>query len=170
MNVFALKIGIALAIVAGACGATWFGADAHYSRQYAALKAGYEQASRDQKAAVDRTIADNQAAAKAVNDEAKQQIGDMSRVIADLSVRSTAGGHALRVCAAPAGTVRPYLDPIGPAVTASPGRATEPARTAQDAAIAPAILGNVLEVGIDALKAELLWREYARKTGQDNQR
>src|SRR6266403_3709749 len=164
MNLLVLKIALALAIVGGACGATWFAADARYSRQYAALRGAYEQASRDQKAVVERTIADNQAAAKAVNDEAKQQIGDMSRVIADLSVRSTAGGHALRVCAAPAGTVRPYLDPIGPAVTAGPGRAAEPARAAPDAAITPAILWNVLDVGIDALKAELLWREWVRQT------
>lgn len=166
IQTLALKIGLALAIVAGACGATWFAADAHYSDQYAALKAGYEQAARDQKAQVDKTVADNQAAAKAVDDEANQQISGMAGTITSLLMRKPAGGSAVTVRACTAGTVRPYLDPVGPATTASPRPAPEPAGSGVEAAIAPAILTNVLDVALDALKAELLWREYARKTGQ----
>jgi len=163
MNVLVLKIGLALAIVAGACGATWFAADARYSRQYAALKAGYEQASKDQKAVVDKTIADNQAAAKDIDGKA-ERIKSMAGVISDLSVRVGAGRGAVRVCPAAAGTVRPYLDPIGPAVTA--GDRPAAAAAEPDIGIARGVVSGALEVGIDALKAELFWREYARRTGQ----
>jgi len=163
IQTLALKIGLALAIVVGACGATWFAADARYSRQYAALKAGYEQASKDQKAVVDKTIADNQAAAKDIDGKA-EQIEGMAAVISDLSVRVGTGHSSVRMCAPAAGTVRPYLDPIGPAVTA--GDRPAAAAAEPDIGIARGIVSGALEVGIDALKAELFWREYARRTGQ----
>ncbi len=165
IQMLALKIGLALAIVAGACGATWFAADSHYSNQYAALKAGYEQASRDQKAQVDRTIADNQAAAKAVNDEASQQIGSMARTIADLSVRASApGSRAITVRACPTSTPVATVQPDRSAVAASPGPAAESAKPV--ATVDPAILSGIIDVSIDAIRAELLWRQWVKSTRQ----
>jgi hypothetical protein len=162
IQTLALKIGLALAI--GACGATWFAADAHYSKQYAALKAGYEQAAKDQKAVVDKTIAENTAVTEDINGKA-QQISSMGTVLGDLSVRLDAANHRpVRLCPAAAGAIRPYLDPIGPAITASDRPA--PAVAEPDIGIARGVVSGALEVGIDALKAELFWREYARRTGQ----
>lgn len=166
IQTLALKIGLALAIVAGACGATWFMADAHYSGQYVALKTGYEQAARDQKAQVDKTIADNAAAAKEIDAQAQQQIGSMARTIADLSVRSAAGHSAVRLCAAAPSPTQPVVQPDRPAAAGSIKPAAEPARPAVEAAIEPAILGGVLDTAIDAIRAELLWRDWARRTDQ----
>ena len=164
IQTLALKVGLALAIVAGACGATWFAADSHYSQQYAALKAGYEQASRDQKAQVDRTIAENAAAAKDIDAQAQQQIGSMARTIADLSVRSAASRIAVRVCPAPASAPVAAVQSDRPAAAASnpaPAAAAGP-----DIGIARDTLAGALDVGLDALRADVLFREYLRRTGQ----
>jgi len=84
--------------------------------------------------------------------------------MADLSVRLKSGDHAVRMCPAPASTVRPYLDPIGPAVTASDRPA--PATAEPDIGIARNVLVGALTIGLDSLKAQRLWRQYARGTGQ----
>jgi hypothetical protein len=164
MQTLALKIGLAFAIMAGACGATWGLADAFYSRQYAALVASYEQAAKDQKAQVDKTVADNQAAAKAVDDEAKSQIGSMASVITTLSVRNAAGRNAVHLCPAPASAPIADAKPERPADTAGDRPAAIAAEP--DIGIARDTVTGALTVGIDALKAELLFREYVRKTGQ----
>lgn len=165
LQALALKLGIGAAILAAVAAGTWGMADAHYSRQYERLKASYEAAAAIQREQVDRTIADNQAAAKAVNDEAQQQIGSMATAMADLSSRlQHAGSHPVRLCPAPAGTVRPYLDPIGPAVTA--GDRPAPAAAEPDIGIARNVLVGALTIGIDSLKAQQFWRTYARRTKQ----
>jgi hypothetical protein len=168
IQTLALKIGIVAAVLAGACAATWFGADAHYSRQYVALKASYEQAAKDQQAKVDQTIADNQAAAKAVNNEAQQQIGSMAGTITSLLMRKPAGGGAITVCTTAPRPAVAAVQPDRPATAASPGptaAAPGPSQGPQ-AAIDAAVLTGVLDVSIDALKAELLWRKWVRDTRQ----
>jgi hypothetical protein len=165
-----LKIGIVAAVLVGACAATWFGADAHYSRQYQALKSSYEQAARDQQAKVDQTIADNQAAAKAVNDEAQQQIGTMATTISDLSVRlqHNAGSRTVTVRTTPSCPTIATVEPDRSTVTASPGPATAAPGPGEqpEVSIDASILTGVLDVSIDALKAELLWRKWVRDTRQ----
>jgi hypothetical protein len=165
-----LKIGIVAAVLIGACAATWFGADAHYSRQYEVLKSSYEQAAKDQQAKVNQTIADNQAAAKAVNDEAQEQIGSMAATIGDLSVRlqHNAGSRTVTVRAAPSCPTVAAVQPERPAAPASPGPAPETAGPSDhpEAIIDAGILTGVLDVSIDALRAELLWRQWVRETRQ----
>ncbi len=164
LQTLALKIGIALAIVAGACGATWFAADSHYSQQYAALKAGYEQASRDQKAQVDRTIAENAAAAKDIDVQAQQQIGSMAGTITSLLMRKPAGGSAITVCAtAPSAPVAAVQSDRPAAAASNPAPA---AAAGPDIGIARDTLAGALDVGLDALRADVLFREYLRRTGQ----
>jgi len=166
IQAIALKLGLGAAILAAVVAGTWGAADAHYSRQYAALKASYEAAAAIQKEQVDRTIADNQAAAEAVNVAAQQQIGSMASVMADLSVRLKSGGGASRLCPAPTSTVSAGIQPDRPAAAASDRRPAGNPGSSQSIAIDAGALGASLEVGIDALRAELLWREYARRTKQ----
>jgi hypothetical protein len=164
-----LKIGLALAIIAGSCGATWFAADAHYSSQYTALKAGYEQASRDQTLHVAQTIASNAQASKEINDQAQTQIGSMAAVIGDLSKRlqQRSGTGPISLCPAATSPASAAAVSPGRTVTASPDAVAVPEkRVDQAAAIDPNILGDALETGIAALKAEILWRQYIRRTGQ----
>jgi hypothetical protein len=165
-----LKIGIVAAVLIGACTATWFGADAHYSRQYEALKSSYEQAAKDQQAKVNQTIADNKAAAKAVNDEAQEQIGSMAATIGDLSLRlqHNAGSRTVTVRAAPPCPTIAAVQPDRPAAAASTGTPAEAAGPSDhpEAIIDAGILTGVLDVSIDALRAELLWRQWVRETRQ----
>jgi hypothetical protein len=160
-----VKLELVAAVLVCAVGITWFAADAHYSQALASLEGQLKGAAKVQEAAVEAQKQRDAAATKDIDDKANAQIGSMADTIAGL-LRESARGRTIALCPAPAGSVRPYLDPVGPAIAAGPGRPAEPARPTQDAAIAPAILGKVLDTGIDALKAELLWREYARRTGQ----
>jgi hypothetical protein len=168
IQTLALKIGIALAILAGACGATWFASAAHYEQQYTALKSSYEQAARDQQLHVAETIASNQLAAKDIDEKAKVQIGSMAATISDLSVRlqhSSAGRGAIAMCAATAGPA--HADAIAPgrAIAPSADAAAVPAQPALQAAIDPDVLADALDTGIEALRAELLFRQWAKRVG-----
>lgn len=177
LEVTGLKIGIAAAVLAGACAATWFAADSHYSQALSSLEGQLRGAAAAQKTAVDAQIATDQAAAKEVNDAAQTQIGNMAGTISDLSNRlqHAAGSHTITVRPAAPGPTVACVQPDRPAAAASSGPVPEPAKptagtagsTQTDVAAIPAdVLDGVLLVGIDALKAELLWREYVRKTGQ----
>jgi hypothetical protein len=163
----ALEIGIAASILAGSCGVTWFAAAAHYSKDYSTLTGEVKQAGADSLKVEKTKEAGNAAATAEVNDEAKQQISDMAGTITALLLRKPAAVVVTRsVCAAPAGPVRPYLDPVGPAITASDRQPAAAARPDLEIGIARDTIVPALDVGLDALKAELLLREYLRKTGQ----
>lgn len=167
-----LEVGIALAILIGACVATWFAADAHYSKAMSNLQGQLDEAARLQQRAVAEQIAKDGQAAKAVDDEAKSQIGSMSAVIADLSVRNAHPGGTGRLCAAAPGPAVPRVQSDR---SAAPGGSIAPAGPPAASAGPPAVstpgidlgaLGDALELGKESIQAELLWREYARKTGQ----
>jgi hypothetical protein len=170
IQTLALKIALVAAVLVGTGAATWGFADAHYSRQYEALKSSYEQAAKDQQAKVNQTIADNKAAAKAVNDEAQAQIGSMAATIGDLSIRlqHNAGGRTVTVRSAPS---CPPVAAVQPERSAAPASSGPPAEAAgpsdhPEAIIDAGILTGVLDVSIDALRAELLWRKWVRETRQ----
>jgi hypothetical protein len=159
-----LKVGIAVAVLVGACAATWFRADAHYSQALASLEGQLKGAAAEQKKAVDAQIKLDADAAKGIDDEAKAQIGSMASTIADLSLRNAAGRSAVRVCPA---AISPYLAPavtLGPAAAA--GDRPAPATPEPDIGIARETLTDAVTVGLDALKAELLWRKWAREVEQ----
>ena len=167
-----LEASIALAILIGSCVATWFAADAHYSRAFSSLEGQLDEAARLQQRAVAEQIAKDGQAAKAVDDEAKSQIGSMSAVIADLSLRNAHPGGTGRLCAGAPGPAVPRPQPDRPAAAGGSGTPSGPAAASAPAPAvsAPGIdlgaLGDALELGKESIKAELLWREYARKTGQ----
>lgn len=172
LQVGLLEAGIAAAVLAGVCGATWFAADAHYSQALASLEGQLEGAAKAQKTAVDAQIATDQAAAKEIDGEAQQQIGSMASVISDLSVRVASGGRTVSLCTTAASTLIAHVQPDRPAATASPGPPANPAAAAPGVApVSPAgvdlgSLTDAIELGVESVKAELLWREYARRTGQ----
>ena len=166
-----LEAGIALAILIGSCIATWFAADAHYSKTLSNLQGQLDGAAQTQQRVVAEQIAKDGQAAKAVDDEAKSQIGSMSAVIADLSVRNAHPSGTGRLCAAGQGPQVPDRQSARPA---APGGSNSPAGPPAASTPAPAVsapgidlgaLGDALELGSQSIKAELLWREWARKTG-----
>lgn len=170
-----LEVGIALAVLAGGCGITWFAADAHYSQALSSLEGQLEGAAAAQKAAVNAQIKMDQDAAKEVDNEAKQQIGSMADTISylsTLSMRKPAGGSTITVRPAAPGPAIACVQPDRPAIATGDRPVPEPAKPASEpvaasAATIPAdVLDGVLTVGQDALKAELLYREYLRRTGQ----
>jgi hypothetical protein len=166
-----MKIGIAAAVLIGACVATWFAADAHYSQALSNLEGQLKGAAEVQQKAVDKQRADDAAAAKDIDDQAKTQIGSMAATISDLSVRlQHAGGHTITVRPAPACPAVAAVQPDRPAVATGDRPVPEPAKPAPQPAVAtiPAdVLDGTLGVGIDALKAELLWRQWVRQTRQN---
>lgn len=172
LQVGLLEAGIAAAVLAGACGATWFGAAAYYSKELSSLEGQLLAAASAQKAAVDAQIATDQAAAKEVDNEAQQQIGSMASVIIDLSMRNAAGSRTAALCASPASAAIAHGQPDRSSATASSGPTATPSAAAPSppAISTPSIdlgaLSDALELGVESVKAELLWRQYARQTGQ----
>jgi hypothetical protein len=162
-----------LALMAGSAGAAWFAADAHYSKQYTALKASYEQASKDQ-AAEDAAVLKNYAqAALEVQGEAQSQIAGLSANIRDLGVRVQSAHSALRICTSgdpvSSGPVPATNGPgtgSGPTAPANAVGSTQPPVTAQTISIDPDILRDDLQIGIKATSAELLYRQLLRDGGQ----
>jgi hypothetical protein len=166
IEITALKISVAVAVLIGACAATWFKADAHYSQALSSLEGQLKGASEAQQKAVDKQKADDAAVTKDINEQAQQQIGSMAGTISALLLRKPAGSGAISVCTSSPSAARAPVQPERPAAAASPGPPAIPARPSIEAAIDPGTLTDSLTVGIDAIKAELLWRDYARRTGQ----
>jgi hypothetical protein len=146
-------VAVALAIFVS----SWFASKAHYDAQYVALKAATIQQAKDEQKTEDTIIAKNTMVAKEVNDAAIAQISSMSGTIASL-LRKPAGTNRVQVCA-PASSSGTVNAPIGPAVTAGdrPSASDAPA-----VAVDPQEYALALDTAIDSLKAQLLWRQWAR--------
>jgi hypothetical protein len=161
-----------LALMIGSAGAAWFAADAHYGKQYAALKASYEQASKDQAVEAAATLTRYASAAMEVQDEAQSQIAGLSTDIRDLGVRVQSAHSALRICtddSVPSGPVPAAVGSgvaSGPTASANAAGSAKPDLPAQTIAIDPDILRDDLEIGIKATAAELLYRQLLRDGGQ----
>lgn len=166
LELWLLRVVIVLTLAAGEAAAVWFAADAHYSRAYVALQADYQQATKDQAAEAAATLSRYAAASQEVNDEAQKQLAGMAATLADLRLRAPAAGQpTVSLCTAQ-GPGRPPDAAVGPAAAGSPGGAPSAAGSGIELAIDAGALGDTLDVAIDALSAELLWRQYARQTGQ----
>jgi hypothetical protein len=156
------KIGIAIAILLGCCGATWFAADAHYSSQYAALKAKDMQKAADAQKIIDDKARADETVTKEVNDEAVAQIGVMSDAIVGLLQHPIT---ITRTVTAIQGPAELDVKPDGPGIAASPGPADGPEKTI-GACLDPATLKQILDIATSGIDAELEWRKWARGTGQ----
>jgi len=162
-----LKLGATAAVLAGVCTATWFAADAHYSQALSSLEGQLKGAADAQNLMVEQQKQRDAAVAKDIDNEAKAQIGSMAGTIGDLSKRLWVQEHTSHVSLCPStGAANPRPEPERPGPPASPGAAGEPPRTA--AILDPAIMSDAIDLGIDAIRAELFWRAYARRTGQVN--
>jgi len=161
------RAGLFLAIIGATAGITWFAADAHYSKQYEDLKAQYAQTSKDQAAEDAATLTRYAQAAQEVNEDAKTELASAAASAADLGVRLNDGYAAIRACSATS-AVSP-APAVGSAVAADARQpAADQGRTGPEvsAGIDPEVLRDTLTTAIDAINAELLWRQYARQTGQ----
>jgi hypothetical protein len=179
-----LKIGIAIAILAGACGATWFGADAYYSKALNNLEGQLKGANKVQKDELKTQAAKDTETTKGIDDEAQQQIGSMASVIADLSTRNAAISVQLARSQADGAKVPGRIAASVPADCStvinaqSNGSGTTTGdrpvskdagsvgAAAESAKLDAAVLDGILVTGQDALKAELLFRQFERGVGQ----
>lgn len=154
----------AFVILVAACSITWFAADAHYSKALNNLEGQLQGAGKEQEKAVKATEAHDAEVMREINDAAKKQIATMDAAITDLKLRSATNPRPLKVCTTTTSSVKPYLDPIGPA---APRTDRLPRKSVETTVgLSSGELKDVLTVGIDSLKAELFWRDYARRTGQ----
>lgn len=183
VNPLLLKVGIAAAVCIAIAGTTWGFADAHYSQALSNLEGQLKGAAKARQDALDEQAKKDAATTKGIDDEAKQQIGSMASVIADLSSRNAAislqrprgqsNGAALpgrvassvpRDCPA-VSDVQPERRSAAASDTAIPAP-EKPTSDAATACLDRAVLDGTLDVGIDAMKAELLFRQFERGTGQ----
>lgn len=167
MSPIVAKAVAVLAVLLGVIAATWFAARAHYEGQYESLKGQLQGAAAAQDAAVKAQQAKDEQTSKGISYEANKVIGKRDDRIDQLTLQlQHAGRGAVQVCAAPASAAKPNEQPIGPGTGQSNPAAAEPARPAALAGVDPDVLASALTIGIDALKSEQFWRQYARGTGQ----
>lgn len=145
---------------------TWFSADAYFSQEYEALKASVIQKAKDDQKAEDDRARANETVSKEVYSEAQSQIGDMATVMADLSVRLKSHPSPLHSCPVTPGSLQPYVQPGGPQAPVAREPASGAAGPAPDVGVDRDTLKSVLTAAKQAVIAELLWRRYARGTGQ----
>jgi hypothetical protein len=180
----ALKIGIAVAVLLGACGATWFGADAYYSKALNNLEGQLKAASKAQQDELKTQSKQDTAVTNEVDNEAQQQIGSMAVEIADLSTRNAdirvqlSRSQADR--AKVPGRVATGVPANCPAIAdVQPERSTAPtgdrpipettrsdSSPTESAKLDASVLDDIITTGEDALKAELLFRQFERGVGQ----
>ena len=156
IKVWALKIGIVLALLIAVVTGTWFAADAHYSKQYTSLEAQLRQEAKDQEVENAKTLARYATAAQEINDETQTKLAGANDHVARLVRESRDRANQVSVCPATPGQLAAANAANGPAVAGSDQSAT--------VALEAATLRSALEVGIDALNAELLWRKWAAET------
>ena len=166
LPVWVWKLLAGLLLIAATAGVTWFAADAHYSKQYVALKASYDQATKDQQAANDRLKSQFASDTKELENEYKAQLADLGSSISDLGMRLQGHGEALRICT---------NDPVWTSVPVANGSGTGSGPTAPAAATGstePTIaipagqLRDDLKIGIDAIAGEKALRRLLQEGGQ----
>ena len=161
-----LKIGLGAATLAAIVGITWFAARAHYVGQFQALKAEIAQQAADQQRANDQILIHNKYVEKTVYDEAQTQLAGSSATIDDLNRRLRYSVVVTRptgtVCT---GTSQSGVAANGPSAATGTGQPTgTPEPTAST--LPTETLRDALQTGIDALNADLLWREWYKGTHQ----
>jgi hypothetical protein len=165
LQILALKAVAALAILAAVVAGTWFKAEAYYGNKYAALLAEEKQHATDAQRAVDDKIRADTTVSKEVNDEAVAQIAALSNTVDRLVRERTT--LTLRPVSSPAAKGPPGADDAahGPAATGNPAETPQPAATVA-ACLDPGSLRDILDVADQTISELLLFREYARQTGQ----
>lgn len=160
IQLWLLKLGIVAALMLAVGVGAWFAADAHYSKKYEDLKSSYQQATKDQAAILTQYAQ----ASMEINDEAKSKLAGAGTVVRDLSVRLDGSHAALQICTSTTG-VDEYANRSAAAGSTGPaGTGTQP--IGATVSVDPQTYHDELSVAIDAITAELLWRDYARRTGQ----
>lgn len=161
-----IELAAAIAILAGSCLASWFASEAHYARALSSLEGQLEGAGKAQQKAVKATEDHDAEVTKGVNDAAKVQIAGMDSDIAALRLRLESGAGAVRVCPSAPGSLQPYVQPDGPGLAAGDRQPAAAAGPDIEIGIARDTVVGALDIGIGSLKAQQLWRRYARGTGQ----
>ncbi len=152
-----LELCIAGAVCVGVATSTFFWTRGHYIDQFDTLKAQLTQAAKDEQKQIDEEIKNNTTVTKEVNDEAVNQIGNMSNAITDLLLQH----NAVSTSKVPATTnTTTCIDDtaIRPATTAGVG---------QDQSVAQSVIDtkelvDVLQLTKDSITAQMLWREWAK--------
>ena len=166
LPIWVWKLFAGVALIGATAGITWFAADAHYTKQYTALKASLQQEARDQQAEDAATLTRYAAASQEINHEAEKQIAGMSSDIADLRVRNDGSTTALQLCTND--TVRPVV-PVANGSGTAAGAGPDASSTGSSEPTVAVPLGEYkdqLSIGIKAIDAELALRQLLRAGGQ----
>jgi hypothetical protein len=170
VNPLLIKIAAIAAIIVAIVGTTWFAADAHYSKQYAALKAEITQAAKDEQVSTDATNIKNNYVTKEAFNEAQTQLANAQSNLDDLNKRmsnSTGATIVSRVVSQGKDSTC-KLDTVsnGPGVdtgSGSVGKVEGTVASTEVSTIDTLVLADVLQTGIDALNAELIWRGFYKQ-------
>jgi len=157
---------IALLLMAGTAGTTWFAADAYYGKKLAAQQASDKQASDDQAAEDAATLSRYAAASQEINNGLKAESADMRSTAADLGMRLAGNSEALRICTND--TMRSSVPNANGSGTSggssAPTAATGP--TEPTVAIPAGQLRDDLKIAIDGIDAQLAYRKLFRSGDQ----
>jgi zona occludens toxin (predicted ATPase) len=137
----------------------------HEHSKLVSVEARYKQAQIDAEKREQDLIAANALQTKRIQDEATKQIANERAAVADLSVRVTDAHTALSLCTTTSSTGTD-VQPIGQGTTGNAVPPNQAAPATPSIGINAAVLKDTLDIGIAEIEAELLWREYARSTGQ----
>jgi hypothetical protein len=162
MNPLTLKIVIGILVIAGAFGFGFLEAKAHYDSKYQALAAETKQAGIDQQKKVDAQIIQDQYVTKEIYNEAQSQLAAASAHVDSLLNNGPTVITKFVPTTCP-GTSESNGQSANATVAGSPGQA-QGTPAAASSVIDTQALAASLDVGIDALGAELLWRKWYGET------
>lgn len=160
MNTIWVKaIAIFLFIVAIA-GTTWFASKAHYVGQFDALKAEIQQQAKDEQKANDAIITKDNYVTKEAYNEAQTQLANSSNTINDLNSRLQHNSTIItsKVPTTGSCTNESNINTNGPAAGSGKGQSTEVNQSTST--LDTETLRDALQTGIDALNAEIIWRQW----------
>ena len=162
MNTTWIK-GIAILLfIAAIVGTTWFASKAHYIGQFDALKAEIQQQAKDEQKANDAIITKDNYVTKEAYNEAQSQLANSSNTINDLNSRLQHNSTIITSSMPTTGcsTNKPNTVSNGPGTDSGKGKPSEVNQSTST--LETETLRDALQTGIDALNAELIWRDWNR--------
>jgi hypothetical protein len=174
MNPLLIKAGAIIAIVLAIAGTTWFASKAHYVGQFDALKAEIQQQAKDEQKSNDAIDVKNNYITKEAYEQTQTELANATGNINDLNNRlrnnSSSTIVSRNVSSGEGCTIKSGVVSNGPGVDSSKGQSPKvegsvTARTSTEtvSTIDTLVLSDVLQTGIDALNAEIIWRSWYKQ-------
>ena len=160
-----IKAAAILAFILAIVGTTWFASKAHYVNQFDALKAEIQQQAKDEQKTNDAIDVKNNYITKEAYAEAQTQLANAGNTINDLNSRLSNSPGVITSHLSSSQSCTNKLDAVsnGPGVDTGKGQSTKvEGSVASISSMDTEVMRDVLQTGIDALNAELIWRGWNR--------